>query len=87
MVRQSVDGYFVHFIAPQIQDPIPKDVLFILDTSTSMMWKKLGQLQDAMRVILSDMSPEDRFALMQVCSLQGFKGKGGWGCYSVRYIA
>ena len=64
-----------------MQNPIPKDVLFILDTSTSMMWQKLGQLQDAMRIILSDMSPEDRFALMQVSSLQateeGETGAGG----------
>lgn len=49
---QSVNGYFVHFIAPNISEPLPKDVLFILDTSTSMMWQKLEQLQDAMRVIL-----------------------------------
>ncbi|XP_076447829.1 inter-alpha-trypsin inhibitor heavy chain H4-like [Babylonia areolata] len=68
----SVNGYFVHFIAPTVQQSIPKDVLFILDTSTSMKWQKLGQLQDAMRVILNDLAPEDRFALMQFNSRATF---------------
>jgi secreted protein with Ig-like and vWFA domain len=61
-----VNGWFVHFIAPPVRQALPKDVLFVLDTSTSMQWQKLGQLQEAMRVILNDLTPGDRFALMQV---------------------
>lgn len=68
----SVNGFFIHFIAPTVEQEISKNVLFILDTSTSMMYQKLAQLQEAMRVILSDMSEKDRFALMQFNSRATF---------------
>ncbi|KAK7490609.1 hypothetical protein BaRGS_00018212 [Batillaria attramentaria] len=60
-----VNGYFVHFFAPAVEEPVPKDVLFILDTSTSMTGDKLQQLKDAMRVVLEDMTEGDRFVLME----------------------
>ncbi|KAK7490573.1 hypothetical protein BaRGS_00018176, partial [Batillaria attramentaria] len=63
-----VNGYFVHFFAPAVEEPVPKDVLFILDTSGSMHGEKMEQLKDAMRVILEDMTEGDRFVLMQFSS-------------------
>ncbi|CAG2250628.1 unnamed protein product [Mytilus edulis] len=50
-----VVGYFVHFFAPEGMDPIPKDVLFILDVSSSMSGNKIQQQRDAMDSILQDL--------------------------------
>ncbi|KAL4227174.1 Inter-alpha-trypsin inhibitor heavy chain [Mactra antiquata] len=59
-----VNGYFVHFLAPDISSYIPKDVMFILDTSGSMSGIKLSQLKDAMYVILDELQEGDRFNIM-----------------------
>ncbi|CAG2257168.1 Inter alpha-trypsin inhibitor, heavy chain 4,Inter-alpha-trypsin inhibitor heavy chain H3,Inter-alpha-trypsin inhibitor heavy chain H4 [Mytilus edulis] len=50
-----VDGYFVHFFAPEGMDPLPKDVLFILDVSGSMSGTKIAQQKSAMNSILKDL--------------------------------
>jgi hypothetical protein len=42
---QVVNGYFVHFFAPDIQEAIPKDVLFVIDKSDSMFIRKIEQLK------------------------------------------
>ena len=60
-----VDGYFVHFFAPVGMDPIPKDVLFILDVSSSMSGTKIIQQRDAMDTILQNMHEGDRFNIME----------------------
>ncbi|XP_021340029.1 inter-alpha-trypsin inhibitor heavy chain H3-like [Mizuhopecten yessoensis] len=56
-----VDGYFVHFFAPTGIEPMPKDVVFLLDVSGSMQGRKLKQMQDAMGRILDDLGENDRF--------------------------
>lgn len=50
-----VDGYFVHFVAPEHLPPMPKHVVFVLDTSGSMEGKKMLQTQSAMKTILSEL--------------------------------
>lgn len=62
---QVVDGYFVHFFAPEGMDPIPKDVLFILDVSSSMSGTKIQQQRDAMDSILQDLHEGDQFNIME----------------------
>ncbi|VDI00204.1 calpain-5 [Mytilus galloprovincialis] len=64
-IIQVVDGYFVHFFAPEGMDPIPKDVLFILDISYSMFGTKIQQQRDAMDSILQDLYEGDRFNIME----------------------
>ncbi|CAG2189689.1 unnamed protein product [Mytilus edulis] len=59
-----VDGYFVHFFAPEGMDPLPKDVLFILDVSGSMTGTKIAQQKSAMNSILKDLFEGDRFNIM-----------------------
>ncbi|XP_063438871.1 inter-alpha-trypsin inhibitor heavy chain H3-like [Mytilus trossulus] len=59
-----VDGYFVHFFAPEGMDPLPKDVLFILDVSGSMSGTKIAQQKSAMNSILKDLFEGDRFNIM-----------------------
>uniref|UniRef100_A0A8V0X782 Inter-alpha-trypsin inhibitor heavy chain family member 6 n=1 Tax=Gallus gallus TaxID=9031 RepID=A0A8V0X782_CHICK len=55
------DGYFVHFFAPTGLSPIPKDIVFVIDVSGSMSGTKMKQTKAAMRSILRDLRPRDRF--------------------------
>ncbi|XP_067651898.1 inter-alpha-trypsin inhibitor heavy chain H3-like isoform X3 [Haliotis asinina] len=60
-----VDGYFIHFFAPENAGDdittVPKDILFVLDISGSMSGTKIEQLKEAMTVILKELSKNDRF--------------------------
>ncbi|GBP41493.1 Inter-alpha-trypsin inhibitor heavy chain H3 [Eumeta japonica] len=58
------NGYFVHFFAPNSL-PLPKHVVFVLDTSYSMVGHKLEQLKEAMLSILSELSPDDYFDIVE----------------------
>ncbi|ESO84315.1 hypothetical protein LOTGIDRAFT_132248, partial [Lottia gigantea] len=71
-----VDGYFVHFFAPNITEEFPRDILFMLDTSTSMADRKLGQLKDAMTVIIKELSEQDRFNILVFNTQQTFWADG-----------
>ncbi|XP_045166392.2 inter-alpha-trypsin inhibitor heavy chain H3-like [Mercenaria mercenaria] len=59
-----VNGFFVHFLAPDVQKAIPKDVLFVLDVSGSMTGRKIDQLKDAMYVVLDELQEGDRFNII-----------------------
>ncbi|XP_041375607.1 inter-alpha-trypsin inhibitor heavy chain H3-like [Gigantopelta aegis] len=62
-----VDGYFVHFFAPQNETslkPIPKDITFIIDVSGSMTGRKLTQVKGAMNMILDELREGDRFSIL-----------------------
>ncbi|XP_046568512.1 inter-alpha-trypsin inhibitor heavy chain H3-like isoform X2 [Haliotis rubra] len=60
-----VDGYFIHFFAPENAGDhittVPKDILFVLDISGSMSGTKIDQLKEAMTSILKELSKNDRF--------------------------
>ncbi|XP_028374651.1 inter-alpha-trypsin inhibitor heavy chain H3 isoform X1 [Phyllostomus discolor] len=56
---QIVNGYFVHFFAPQGLPVVPKSVVFVIDVSGSMHGRKLDQTKDALLKILEDMKQED----------------------------
>jgi hypothetical protein len=58
---QVVDGYFVHFVAPENLPPMPKHVVFVLDTSGSMEGKKMLQMQSAMKTILAELREGEDF--------------------------
>ncbi|XP_060559995.1 inter-alpha-trypsin inhibitor heavy chain H4-like [Ruditapes philippinarum] len=62
-----VNGYFVHFLAPEVNTVIPKDVLFILDVSGSMGGRKIEQLKDAMFIVLDELKEGDRFNIITFC--------------------
>ncbi|XP_023311741.1 inter-alpha-trypsin inhibitor heavy chain H3-like [Anoplophora glabripennis] len=59
------DGYFIHFFAPNDLDPLPKHVIFVLDTSGSMRERKIEQLKDAMMNILSDLNKDDMLSIIE----------------------
>lgn len=59
------DGYFVHFLAPSSLPPLPKHVVFVLDTSGSMMGREMDQLKEAMQVILAKLNKDDYFNIVE----------------------
>lgn len=59
-----VNGYFVHFLAPDIQTAIGRDVMFVLDVSGSMDGTKLVQLKESMYSILDELNEGDRFNII-----------------------
>ncbi|XP_054564131.1 inter-alpha-trypsin inhibitor heavy chain H4-like [Eptesicus fuscus] len=61
---QIENGYFVHYFAPEGLSMIPKNVIFVIDTSGSMMGKKIQQTREALIKILEDLRPEDHFNLI-----------------------
>ncbi|XP_032996620.1 inter-alpha-trypsin inhibitor heavy chain H4-like isoform X7 [Lacerta agilis] len=61
---QIVNGYFVHYFAPSQMPAFPKNVVFVIDKSGSMMGMKMQQTKEAMKKILEDLNPEDHFSLV-----------------------
>ncbi|OWK02650.1 ITIH3 [Cervus elaphus hippelaphus] len=56
---QIVNGYFVHFFAPQGLPVVPKSVVFVIDVSGSMHGRKMEQTKDALLKILEDVKEDD----------------------------
>jgi uncharacterized protein YegL len=67
--RGDEPGYFMLMVAPKRDVPraamTPKDLLFVCDTSGSMSGAKMEQAKGALRFILDNLSPEDRFNIIQ----------------------
>ncbi|CAL1568391.1 unnamed protein product [Knipowitschia caucasica] len=58
---QVLNGHFVHYFAPKDLPAVPKNVVFVIDTSASMIGTKIKQTKDALFTILSDLRPGDHF--------------------------
>ena len=56
---ELLDGYFVHFTAPENLVPMAKHVVFVLDTSGSMRHRKMHQTISAIVTILGEMRSQD----------------------------
>lgn len=64
-----MNGYFVHFFAPENLKPLRKHVVFVLDTSGSMWGRRIEQLKEAMTKILADLTPDfDYFNILTFAS-------------------
>jgi Ca-activated chloride channel homolog len=65
----SEDGYFLLLASPGIDAErdriIPKDVVFVLDTSGSMAGRKLEQARNALLFCVENLNPEDRFEIVR----------------------
>uniref|UniRef100_A0A915K1V8 Uncharacterized protein n=1 Tax=Romanomermis culicivorax TaxID=13658 RepID=A0A915K1V8_ROMCU len=61
---EIVDGYFVHFFAPEGLPKGNKKIVFVLDRSGSMLGRKFEQLQQSMKVMLNDLDPGDTFNII-----------------------
>ncbi|XP_068611634.1 inter-alpha-trypsin inhibitor heavy chain H5 [Brachionichthys hirsutus] len=58
---QVLNGHFVHHFAPKDLPVVPKNVVFVIDTSASMLGTKIRQTKDALFTILRDLRAADRF--------------------------
>jgi Ca-activated chloride channel family protein len=67
--RDEDDGHFLLLLSPQAwgedRKPLPKDVLFVLDTSGSMNGEKMDQAKKAMEFCIESLNPEDRFEIIR----------------------
>ncbi|XP_067243940.1 inter-alpha-trypsin inhibitor heavy chain H4-like [Chanodichthys erythropterus] len=61
---EASNGYFVHNFAHTDIQHIPKNVVFIIDQSSSMSGIKMSQTRLAMLKILSDLAEDDHFGLI-----------------------
>ncbi|XP_056429226.1 inter-alpha-trypsin inhibitor heavy chain H5 isoform X1 [Hyla sarda] len=61
---QVLNGYFVHYFAPTDLPPLPKNVVFVIDTSASMVGTKIRQTKEALFTIFRDLRPEDHFNII-----------------------
>jgi Ca-activated chloride channel homolog len=63
------DGYFLLLASPGIdskdQKVIPKDMVFVLDTSGSMAGKKLNQAKKALQFCVENLNEDDRFEVIR----------------------
>lgn len=44
-LSQVLNGHFVHYFAPKDLPAVPKNVVFVIDTSASMLGKKIRQVR------------------------------------------
>ncbi len=62
------DGYFLMMLAPRFEvaesDLLPRDVVFVLDTSGSMQGDKIRQARTALSYCVRSLRPKDRFNLL-----------------------
>uniref|UniRef100_A0A674J2I5 Inter-alpha-trypsin inhibitor heavy chain 2 n=1 Tax=Terrapene triunguis TaxID=2587831 RepID=A0A674J2I5_9SAUR len=58
------NGYFIHYFAPDNLDPLPKNILFVIDVSGSMWGLKMKQTVEAMKTILGDLRSDDHFSVV-----------------------
>ncbi|HUR52984.1 MAG TPA: VIT and VWA domain-containing protein [Gemmataceae bacterium] len=62
------DGYFLMLVSPQVEAEkkrTPRDMVLVLDTSSSMSEIKMQQAKKAVKYCLSQLKEEDRFGLMK----------------------
>ncbi|HEY4722419.1 MAG TPA: VIT domain-containing protein, partial [Anaerolineae bacterium] len=61
-------GFFLLLAAPNVQVDatrvIPKDVIAVIDTSGSMEGEKIDQARNALRYLLGNLNPDDRFNII-----------------------
>ncbi len=63
----SEDGYVLLLVSPQLEakkEIIPRDMVLVLDVSGSMDAVKMEQARKALRYCLSNLNPQDRFAVI-----------------------
>lgn len=62
------DGYFMFLVSPQVEAEkkrVPRDLVLVLDTSSSMSEIKMQQAKKALKYCLTQLKPEDRFAVIK----------------------
>jgi Ca-activated chloride channel family protein len=67
--HEGEDGYFLLLASPGVdvtpRNVVPKDVVFVLDTSGSMAGKKLEQAKKALLFCIANLGDEDQFEVVR----------------------
>jgi len=62
------DGYFMLLVSPRAElskdQQVPRDMVFVLDTSGSMRGKRMEQARNALKFCLGELDGKDRFAVI-----------------------
>jgi Ca-activated chloride channel family protein len=62
------NGYFMMLVSPRAElsksQQVPRDMVFVLDTSGSMRGKRMTQARNALKYCLNNLTPGDNFAIM-----------------------
>lgn len=68
----SEDGFFLGMVAPSAEDledvVVPKNILFIMDTSGSMYGEKIKQAKESLKFCLNNLNSEDSFNIITFSS-------------------
>lgn len=62
------DGYFMFLVTPQVEmskTRMPRDLVLVLDTSSSMSEIKMAQAKKALKHCLGELQPDDRFGVIK----------------------
>jgi len=62
------DGYFMFLVSPQVemsQKRLPRDLVLVLDTSSSMSDVKMAQAKKALKFCLGELGADDRFGVIK----------------------
>ena len=66
------NGYFMLLLSPRAElsksQQIPRDFVYVIDTSGSMRGKRLDQAKNALKYCLKNLEAQDRFALINFAS-------------------
>jgi Ca-activated chloride channel family protein len=66
---RDADGHFMLLISPRAElartQEVPRDMVFVLDTSGSMQGRRIEQARSALKYCLKNLGPRDRFGLIQ----------------------
>lgn len=49
---QVLNGHFVHYFAPKDLPVVPKNVVFVIDTSASMLGTKIRQVKHSCKIVV-----------------------------------
>ncbi|MFO0945710.1 MAG: VIT domain-containing protein [Planctomycetota bacterium] len=66
-VSPGEPGYFLALISPSMESTtarVPRDIVFVFDTSGSMQGEKIDQARKSLQFCLKSLAPEDRFAIL-----------------------
>ena len=59
-------GFFMAFLTPSTStESMPRDLVFVVDTSGSMKGEKMEQAREALRGVIAGLSPKDRFTVVE----------------------
>ena len=58
------DCYFAQFFSPSGIEPVPVDIIFVIDVSGSMSGTKIAQTREALVAIINDLRITDRFTMV-----------------------